>query len=217
MVPQIPPGRQRQCFLFPLPAMIFTKTVVGYADVSASSTDTQIVSVTDTNSSLAGTSLEIEAGALNADTTVTISQVSNPPNLPADMVSTSVVVDFGPDGLQFNTPVKILIPYSQTLLDQAGLTDPNNLTVWTYNTSGSTWERIAVDSVDAANNMLIFYTDHFSLYTAAATVSSDPAPPDPDPGTTDDSGDSNSGSDGGGGGGGGCFLNSLGWTSFKFF
>lgn len=169
------------------------KELLAYGDVDSASPDVQVVSVNDPNSPLNGTRVEIEPGSLSADLTVTISQVLNPPSLPPDVVSLGLVVDFGPDGTQFNLPVTIYLPYSQSLLDQAGITDPDEINIFFYNTAASEWETVAVDSVDTNSQMVVFSTSHFSMYRVAAEDRQTGSP--------------NSGS--GGGGGGGCFINTV--------
>jgi hypothetical protein len=167
------------------------KEVIAYGDVDSASPDVQVVSVSDPDSPLNGTRIEIEPGALSADVTVTISQVLNPPSMQPEVVSLGLVVDFGPDGTQFNNPVTIHLPYSQTLLEQAGITNPDEITILFYNTDVNAWETVAVDSVDTDNQMVVFTTSHFSMYRVV----------------TEDkqAGYQNSGS----GGGGGCFINTL--------
>ena len=163
------------------------KEIVEWSDVNAASSEIEIVTVTDTDSALAGTSIEIPVGALAEDCTVMISEVNNPPALPGDVAGLGVPVDFGPDGLLFSQPVTIRIPYSQAQLDAAGVSDPRDLSVWTYNSSEGKWEEIAVDSVDTVDMVLVCSITHFSMYQAAAPVKAN----------------------GGGGGGGGCFVETV--------
>ena len=96
-----------------------------------------------------------------------------------------------------------MIPYTQEDLDNAGVNDPTELEVFTYDTSTLTWEKIRVDSVDKGNSVLICTVDHFSMYTTGLTAGATAFAPPSDDG---DVGDTGSGDTGGGGGGGGCFI-----------
>ena len=159
-------------------------------DVSASAQNTQTVEVTDVISPIYGVSIEIPSGALYDDSTITIGVVTNPPALPANTKAIGRVIEFGPAGITFSTPVTIMIPYTQADLDDAGVSDPAELEVFTYNTSTLSWEEITVDSVDNVNSLLICKVGHFSMYTIGKTVTS---PPSSTPAPS-------------GGGGGGCFI-----------
>jgi len=165
------------------------KEVVAWSDFSAGSSETQTTTVVDTGSDLANTSVIIPVGALTEDSTIIISEVNNPPAVPEGIVGIGIPVDFGPDGLQFNKPVTIQIPYSQALMDAAGISDPNDLEVWTYSAALNEWEEIEKDSVDIGNKVVVCKTTHFSIYRIAASVSAVDHP-------------KNTGGGGGGGGGG---------------
>ena len=54
--------------------------------------------------------VEIPAGTLDTDTTVTISKVENPPEFPADAFG--VPYELGPSGLEFTAPVTVTIPHA---------------------------------------------------------------------------------------------------------
>jgi hypothetical protein len=170
------------------------------ADVSASVPTIQTVEVTDGQSPIKGVSVEIPAGALYDDCTITIGVITNPPALPDNTIAIGNVIEFGPDGVVFLTPVRIMIPYTQDDLTNAGLNDPSQLEVFTYDTSTLSWEKIVVESADGVNAVLICTVGHFSMYMTGLTVGEmESAPPSED-------GDGGDGDTGGGGGGGGCFV-----------
>jgi len=54
-------------------------------------------------------SVTVPAGACSCDLQITISEVKNPQGFAAQCLA---VYDFGPSGVQFNQPVKIMIPYT---------------------------------------------------------------------------------------------------------
>jgi len=145
-------------------------------DVSASAQITQTVEVADDDSPISGVCVEIPPGALSDDCTMTIGVVTNPPALPANTKTIGKVIEFGPEGITFSTLVSIMIPYTQADLDNAGVSDPAELDVFTYDTSMLSWEKITIDSVDEVNSLLICKVDHFSMYTTGKSVT----PPQPD-------------------------------------
>jgi len=144
-------------------------------NVSCSVQTTQTVEVTDDSSPIKGVSVEIPPGAISNDCTITISEVKNPPILPENTKAIGNVVEFGPSGITFSVPVTIMMPYAKADLDNAGITDPAELEVFTYDTSTLSWEKIPVDSVDTINKVLICKVEHFSMYTTGKTVE----PPQP--------------------------------------
>lgn len=166
-------------------------------DVMAEAETAQIVKVTRKGSPLYGVSLEIPAGALEKDCTVTIGMVENPPALPKNMKAIGGVLDFGPDGSSFAVPITVRIPYTKASLYKAGVKDPKDLQIMTFNAVTLAWETVPVDYVDGWD--LIYKVNHFSLYTTGQPII---------PETTDDVVTPGGGS--GGGGGAGCFIDSTG-------
>lgn len=164
-----------------------TASLAAALEISADSQLPQTVEVTEVDNPLVGVQVEVPPGALAADCTITISQVINPPALPADTKAVGKVIELGPSGATFLTELTIRIPYTQADLDAAGITDPAELEVYTYNTSTMIWEKIPLAGVDTSRKYLLCRTDHFSMFTTAKSTS----------GTADD---------GGGGGGSVCFI-----------
>jgi len=163
-------------------------------DVSSAEVSTRTVEVADIDSPIKGVSLQIPAGALSDDCTITIGVINNPPALPPNTKAIGQIIEFGPSGTTFLLPVTIKIPYTQADLDNAGISDPSQLEIFTYNTATVSWAIIPVDSVDTANNHLICQVDHFSMFTLGVSIQS----------SADTSEDSSAGNDEGGGGG--CFI-----------
>jgi hypothetical protein len=140
--------------------------------VSASAQITQTVEVTDIGSPIKGVVVEIPPGALFTDATITIGVVINPPALPVNTKAIGRVIEFGPSDTTFSIPVTIKIPYTQDDLDNAGVSDPAELEVFTYNTMTLSWEENAIDSIDNVNSLLIYKVSHFSMYTTGKAVTS---------------------------------------------
>ena len=117
------------------------------------------VSVTDPSSALAGTTVQIPAGALANPTTITISQGSSV-GLPAG----SLVVNFGPSGTVFAKPVTVTVKYSQQYLANNGISNPATLKVVVVN--GDVSETLATVSTDTVNRTVTAQTTHFSNFVA---------------------------------------------------
>lgn len=164
---------------------VTTAVVAASGEMSADSRARQTVEVTDADNPLAGVQVEVPPGALSENCTITISQVIDPPALPADTKAIGKVIELGPSGTTFLTELTIRIPYTQADLDAAGVTDPAELEVYTYSTSTMTWEKIPVAGVDITGNYLLCRIDHFSMFTTAKATAV---------------------TDSGGGGGGACFI-----------
>lgn len=143
-------------------------------DVLATAQDTQKIDVTNSESPINNVSLEIPPGALSNDCTITIGLITNPPALPDNTKAIGKVIELGPSGITFSQKISIMIPYIQEDLDNAGVTDPLQLEVFTYNTSTFLWERIWVEDLDRANSLLICKTDHFSMFTTGISVGTNP-------------------------------------------
>ena len=138
--------------------------------VSASAQSTQSLEVANSDSPLNGVRVEIPAGALENDCTITIGQVLNPPALPQNTKAIGKVIEFGPDGITFSIPVSIMIPYTRSDLDQAGVISPSELEVYTYDTLTLSWEEVSVDRIDEDKMLLVCQADHFSMYTTGKSV-----------------------------------------------
>jgi len=138
-----------------------TVTPVASQDVSASSGG--VVEVTASTSPLNGLKLTIPSGALPTNTTVTIGQVNNPPELPSGLNYIGAPINIGPDIL-FNSPLTIEIPYHDEHLSDAGISDDTALKLYYYDESTGEWEEVAIISIDTANNMITAQITHFSYY-----------------------------------------------------
>jgi hypothetical protein len=122
---------------------------------------------------LEGVSVEVPPGALKEDCTITIGEVTNPPALPDNLKAIGKVIDYGPHGAIFNTPVTVRVPYTHEDLSKSGISDPAELEVWTFNTTTLAWEAVPVDRVEGW--FLIYKLSHFSIYAAAKSVLTTPS------------------------------------------
>ncbi len=125
------------------------------------------VEVTDTDSPINGTAVEIEAGALLEDTTITISIGECPGGLTSEPAG--LCVDFGPDGTEFDPLLPATLTLSYKDDDDNGIIDgtdirEDEIKVLYYNESTEEWEYVPLVSLDTINNHVTVETDHFSTY-----------------------------------------------------
>ena len=121
--------------------------------------DGGVVEVTDPESIICGTSVEIPQDALQQDITITINVVEPPLPLPDDLQEIGTVVAFGPDGLKFNGPVMISLP-----IKNYPTGENESVGIAYFNKESSSWELLPPLGYDTEVNKVIFLTDHFSSY-----------------------------------------------------
>jgi|GEM_PF-2763506 len=120
---------------------------VGAGAVTATSADTVSAAGGTVTDDASAVTLEIPANALTDTTTIVISRIENPPALPDTVSGLGLDLHFWPDGLQFNEAVTLSIPYTQALLDSAGVSDPMDLAVYYFSSTTGNWTRLAVVAV----------------------------------------------------------------------
>jgi len=119
-----------------------------------------VIEVTDPLSPLYGIKLEIPAGALEKDTNIVISKASNPPIFGPELIPLSPVFSFKPEGLYFNLPIKITIPYDGSDVDENTLILP-----FKYAKSEQYWYTACVNNINESNIEILTY--HFSHHMIA--------------------------------------------------
>ncbi|MGE3537813.1 MAG: hypothetical protein AB7N91_10320 [Candidatus Tectimicrobiota bacterium] len=129
------------------------------------------VVVSDPQSAVQGLRLLIPPGALDRDTTLTITEANNPQNVPALLSQVGSIVDILPDGLLFAVPVTLTFPYNATLASNLGFGE-TSLRVWRYNALAGQWAPVSEQDVDTANNVIRAQLTALSFYTVAG-----PPPP----------------------------------------
>jgi hypothetical protein len=131
-----------------------------------------VVQVSDTSSPFLNAGVVIPAGALSANTVISIGEVDAPP-FPSNLIGIGAPLHFGPEGLQFAEPVTLILPYKQEDLDNAGISDPNQLDVYTFNTTTQAWEQVqGAKRVDTTNRVVMIDVNHFSIFRLAVLTSS---------------------------------------------
>jgi len=148
----------------------------GSGTVTASDPNTQYVQINEDSNDVDDANdvvIEIPAGALNADATITIAELLNPPTVPPG--GFGVCYDFGPSGLQFNVPVTITIPHHED--DCPGL---RIYKVYWYNDQTGTWSQDGISDVqhltqsDDPNlpsdvHVVRFKAEHFTSFGVGAS------------------------------------------------
>ena len=162
-----------------------TALASGLVDASSGGTlgNADVQSIT----SVDDVSIALPAGACPYDVTVSITRVENPHESTLSFLNG---YDFGPSGIEFNSPVTITLPYPVS-------STPGTPTPYWYDSVTSTYSQQGIDNIEIIEisstlHALRFTTTHLTQYYALLGASSPPPPP-PSGG-------------GGGGGGGGCAL-----------
>ena len=147
---------------FSLEAYPYTVIIVGQGVVG--STGGSVI-VTDPNSPIARSGILVPPGVFGQSTVATVGQVHNTPPFLVGTGGIGHAIHFGPEGQTFISAVTLQLPYSDAELQAAGLSGPNELDVYTLNTSTNEWQ-IVLDpiEVDVINKLLLVHVSHFSIY-----------------------------------------------------
>lgn len=126
-----------------------------------------VVEVTDPESPIYGTKVEIPQSALKEDTRITITVVEIPNELPGETLSAGQCIDFGPEDVIFYDPVIISLPYEDE--DNDGLVDgttisENEVVVRRFDELLDEWIGIDVINRDEELNIIQASVNHFSSY-----------------------------------------------------
>ena len=106
-----------------------------------------------------GLALDIPAGALALETTITVEALDDLPGQdPRVIPGTSY--EFGPDGTQFSVPVTIRLRYDPAAVPDG--TSPRMLRLHTF--ANGSWRVVPGSTVDVEQNTVTGQTSHFSRY-----------------------------------------------------
>lgn len=122
------------------------------------------VQVTDSASPIVGAFVEIPAGALTSNQTISIAKAPDGVYAPTD--SSAIVVKLEPSGVIFNKPVIVGLPF------KAAKADPADIQAYCLNADSMILSELAVDSVDVTNKTAITVVSHFSLYYSSNLLAS---------------------------------------------
>jgi len=115
--------------------------------------------------SISGLGINIPSDALPDSMEIIIDYVQDIPELPDGICGIALPYHFGPDGLQFNTGVVIQSPYTLEDLNNAGITDPVDLTILYFHTSTGEWVELEIDSVNIALQMVYVTVYEFCYFS----------------------------------------------------
>jgi hypothetical protein len=119
--------------------------------------------VTDTSSPLYGVKLDIPAGALSNQVSLSISVPPASPETPATFQrKSSLEVKLGPSPLSFQKPVLVKIPYNDAEVDE------NNLVALLTNEQTGEWETAEIINLDTIKNEATVSINHFSVVSLAS-------------------------------------------------
>lgn len=119
-----------------------------------------VVEVTNPSSPLYGVKVEVPAGALDSDTTISIGIRESALSLPTHVDKISEIILLEPEGLFFNIPAIISIPFNaQNVADQ------NMLVVYLYDEGTLSCDTLTVTNI--SNGIIVAETRHFSSLAVA--------------------------------------------------
>lgn len=137
-----------------------------------------VVEISDTNSTLYGTKIEIPTNALSQNEIITINETNLSSWLDEGTVDAGPFIELGPDGTQFQGQVYVTIPYEDK--DNDGIIDysdvpESQIQISSFDETARTWNDHPIIHQDFEKNTITFLTTHFSNYvTMICSVCTDP-------------------------------------------
>ncbi len=130
------------------------------------------VMVSDPDSPIVGTTVDIPEEILTDDATITISAVETPSSLDSQPIGNCI--DFGPEGIVFDDPVEILLSYND--IDNDGIVDgtavpEEEIRVKYYNEVAEEWENVDIEEIYISQNKIKILVNHFSKYIITGSFS----------------------------------------------
>lgn len=131
-----------------------------------------IVEVIDSFSPIFGARVEIPAGALSENNIISLQDIATPTTITTKYFSAGIGIDFGPDGIQFNSNSTLAIPYNDE--DNDGIIDgtstpENQIKIARLNEYTKTWDDINIINQDVDLNLVFVSVSHFSTYYPVIT------------------------------------------------
>jgi len=121
---------------------------IGSATVTAVAADSVDQNGGTVISDTSDVSVIIPAGALDWKEKIQIGTIDDTPPLPDNVTGIGLSYHFGPTGLEFADSVTISIPYTQDMLDEAGVSNPGDLEIYYFLTSTGEWILLDVNGYD---------------------------------------------------------------------
>lgn len=129
------------------------------------------VEITDPLSPIYRAGAYIPPDMLSEELPISITWAENHENWPSEIVLAGEAIRFDPDGIQFDKPVELFLPYKDE--DNDGMIDgteisEENVRVMFFNPETGMWKDVPIKTINTEDNTVSFETDHFSDYTSAA-------------------------------------------------
>jgi 6-phosphogluconolactonase len=146
----------------------FTLSVFGgrpLASATISAAAGGVITVNDPTSTINGLSISIPAGALAADTTITVSELASPPTLGGTPHFLMKGFAVEPDGIFLAIPATIMVPYSVSEFGSgAGIPLESFLGVYFLQTETGNLEWLDGFSADRVKHVITGSVSHFSAF-----------------------------------------------------
>lgn len=88
--------------------------------------------------------VNLPAGSVSDTLIVEAARIDSIPELPDTLLTVGQKFYLGPAGLIFNNSVTVYLPYKQSTLDSAEVTEPNALPVFLFNLRENCWQKLQV-------------------------------------------------------------------------
>ncbi|MFC1502625.1 T9SS type A sorting domain-containing protein [bacterium] len=89
-----------------------------------------------------GIRLTIPKDALDYRTEIVIGRVDSHPELPDSVATLGENYYFAPDGIQFKDSIAVYLPYDNSILQEAGISNPLELPIYHFSTRNGSWEKL---------------------------------------------------------------------------
>ena len=128
------------------------------------------IEVTDPASPIYRAGAYIQPDTLPEDTSIAVSLNENRENWSTEIIAAGEVVQFDPDGIRFDQPVELFLPYKDDdndgIIDGTGI-EEDNVSAMFFNPETGMWKDVPVNTINTEDNTISIQTDHFSYYTSA--------------------------------------------------
>jgi len=128
------------------------------------------VEITDPASPIYRAGAYIQPDILSEDTSISVSWSENRESWSRETIAAGEVIRFDPDGIRFDEPVRLFLPYkdddSDGIVDGTEI-DEDNVRAMFFNTESGMWKDVPVSALNTEENIISVETNHFSHYTAA--------------------------------------------------
>lgn len=129
-----------------------------------------VLEITDLESQAFGAKVTVLPGALAEENIISLSTGVASFDISANLISAGPQINLGPDGIVFERPVFISIPYYD--IDNDGFIDgtkipEDNVLLFYFNEQIWEWEKVEIVNRNYKDNIVEAETDHFSTYLAA--------------------------------------------------